>query len=333
MAGTFSPLRMTAATEEAAISQALSIVGASREEVSVEVVSQDAKGVTVRVSPRRDDEPAQESQAQESQAEATATFDADADSETGEYEQADADEDQAEETEESDSAQAEEPGAEIEEPIAPRAERPAPLPVRPLDPALAERAVATAQQFLDRMGMDARASAGEGGATDEAQRLNVDIAGEDVGILIGKHGQTLQAFQYLLNITLNNRQGEESALRVTVDAGGYRSRRADSLAQVARDAAARCLRDRRPVRMEPMPAHERRLVHMALQEDTTIATSSEGREPMRYVVIAPAGYRAPEGGERGGGFSRDGNRGGFGGNRGGGNRGGGNRGGSSSRAR
>ncbi|HEX8833853.1 MAG TPA: R3H domain-containing nucleic acid-binding protein, partial [Abditibacteriaceae bacterium] len=224
--------------------------------------------------------------------------------------------------------------AEAGEAVEAEAEVVAPKPVRvakPIDPATQQRAVATAQDFLDRMGMDATAqlaTAPDDSSDDDTARLYIDIEGEDVGILIGKHGQTLQSFQYLLNVTLNNTaEAEKEALRVMVDAGGYRSRRAGSLQQVARDAAARAKRDRRPYRMEPMPAHERRLVHMALQGDTTISTSSEGREPMRCIVVSPAGYRAPEGGERessGGGRGRSG--GGFGGNRSGGY--GGNRGGS-----
>ena len=117
--------------------------------------------------------------------------------------------------------------------------------------------------------------------------------------MIGKHGQTLQSFQYLLNLTLNNRIVEDEggeALRVIVDAGGYRSRRAQSLEQTARHAASRAKRDRRPVRLDPMPAHERRLVHLALRGDGEIVTGSEGREPNCYVVISPKGS---EGGARG----------------------------------
>ena len=78
-------------------------------------------------------------------------------------------------------------------------------------------------------------------------------------------------------------------MRVVVDAGGYRARRASALEQSAREGAARAKRDRRSVRLEPMPAHERRLVHIALKDDGTVTTASEGREPLRHVVITPAG--------------------------------------------
>lgn len=342
----FSPIRMTASTEEAAVQQALQIVGAAREDVSVEIVSNDAKGVTVRVTPRRDDEapaaavaaPAPEPvvelpivaeapEAEEAEEEELPADDADEDDEDDLH---DDEEDEEEDSDEDDSE--DDDSEEDAEEVADEAPRPVFIP-RPVDPEVQAQAVATAQEFLDRMGMNAQVQAvpsDETSDTDDTPRLLLNIDGDDVGILIGKHGQTLQAFQYLLNITLNNRRAleagqteepRENTLRVVVDAGGYRSRRAGSLQQVARDAASRALRDRRPIRMEPMPAHERRLVHMALQNDKEITTTSEGREPMRYIVISPAGYRAPEGGERGG-FARS-----YGGNRGGGRGYGGNRGG------
>ena len=182
-----------------------------------------------------------------------------------------------------------------------------------------------AQEVLNRMGLEAEAkliAAPVGAGNSDVPRIYLQLDGEDVGILIGKHGQTLQSFQYLLNVTLNNR-GEESAashFRVSVDAGGYRARRGDALQKMATEAAERAKRDRRSVRLEPMPAHERRLVHMALQNDGTISTSSEGREPLRHVVVIPAGARPASGGGRPNGSfggrdngGRDNNRGGFGG--------------------
>ncbi|HEX8551702.1 MAG TPA: RNA-binding cell elongation regulator Jag/EloR [Abditibacteriaceae bacterium] len=340
MAFNFSPMRMTASTEDAAIAQVLQLVGASRDDVSVEVLSQTDKGVTVRVSPRSEDA----APAAPSTVEIEATPEpstpvatpiepdtADADDGAGDDEateeaiddatevvagqSAPLVEDRVEDEGNSVRADANEGNEETEEPreVAPVREA---LP--PLDEATQSRAVEAAQDFLDRMGLEAKASVGDA-SKDASARLLIDIDGEDVGILIGKHGQTLQSFQYLLNVTLNNAlengkpEGEREAVRVVVDAGGYRARRMGSLQQSARDAASKVKRDRRPFRMEPMPAHERRLVHMALQDDTTLATSSEGREPMRYVVVAPAGYKMPESGG-----GRGGNRGGgFGGNRGG----------------
>jgi spoIIIJ-associated protein len=234
--------------------------------------------------------------------------------------------------------------AEVEEAeesaVAPASTQSAPEPVV-IDEATQERALDLAQEFLDRMGMEAQVHLADDASSTN---LNIEIEGDDVGILIGKHGQTLQAFQYLLNVTLNNHldNDRDKSVRVLVDAGGYRARRSHSLEQSAREAAARAKRDRRSVRMEPMAAHERRLVHMALQGDKTVVTASEGRDPARYVVVSPANGRSggnggdgertsserPAGGRGsygGGGFgnrSRGGSGGGFGG---GGNRGGGNR--------
>lgn len=347
----FSPMRMTAATEEGAVAQVLQLVGATRDAVSVEVLSQTDKGVTVRVSPRREgeaDAPAPEptpvpaapvAEAPEpvveaAPDEASAVEDsADEPAEEAAADDAETEEliDEATESVAGESAPYSEERA--EQPLAPTAlDAEARLPERealpPLDEATQESARDTAQDFLDRMGLDATATIGDV-SQDAGARCLIDIDGEDVGILIGKHGQTLQSFQYLLNVTLNNAietasGGErKEAVRVVVDAGGYRARRLGSLQQMARDAAERVKRDRRPFRLEPMPAHERRLVHMELQQDATISTSSEGREPMRYIVVAPAGYQMREGerssgrggfnrGRSGGSGGRGGNRGGFG---------------------
>ncbi len=198
--------------------------------------------------------------------------------------------------------------------------------VREAEPAQIQRAQELARDFLGRMGLEADVNVvpPPSATVEEVEKATpivyLDIEGEDVGILIGKHGQTLQSFQYLLNLTLNNRvhetDGDESdALRVIVDAGGYRARRAQSLDQAAHNAASRAKRDRRAIRLEPMPAHERRLVHIALRGDKEIVTGSEGREPHRYVVVSPANRGNGEngGGNQGG---QGGNRGGYGGRRG-----------------
>jgi spoIIIJ-associated protein len=339
----FSPIRMTAATEEAAVAQALQIVGAAREQVSVEIISQDAKkGVTVRVSPRREGEEQATSAAAapsvdetpdagaaeadgaqdlvESAVAAPPEISAGTDDQDGYAADDLVDQDDEEDVDDTDEEQVEEDAAEVEA---------LPEPVV-IDDETKERALDLAQEFLDRMGMEAQANLTGSGAPGEGATLHVEIEGEDVGILIGKHGQTLQAFQYLLNVTLNNSPGveREKSVRVVVDAGGYRARRSHSLEQSAREAAARAKRDRRSVRMEPMAAHERRLVHMALQNDKTVTTASEGRDRCA-MCVSPADGRSGGGerssssdrssGERGGG-----DRGGFGGGRGGfgGNRGG-----------
>jgi spoIIIJ-associated protein len=320
---------MTASTEEAAIQQALQIVGVAREQVSVEILSQDAKGVTVRVSPRKEGETAAPSAAiapSSTQSGATsATDDAqsevyivsnEAGDEIADAMEAvvpavtvpDAESQIVSETEGNEEDGAAGGGDELKaveqlQDI---------LPTLPADqPAIEEVAVeaddetkesarALAQEMLDRMGMEAQVKlmAAPSGSSSDVPRVHLQIDGEDVGILIGKHGQTLQSFQYLLNVSLNNRgeTNEKASFRVSVDAGGYRARRGDALQQMALEAAERAKRDRRSIRLEPMPAHERRLIHVALQNDGTISTSSEGREPLRHVVVIPAGARPTSGG-------------------------------------
>ena len=337
----FSPVRMRAASREAAVEQALQIVGAAPDEVEVEVIEDNNKGVTVRVSPRRasdvassdataSDVPASDVAAAPTQS----TLEPSAEPEStlsAAPSAVDADEVEARDDDEIEAVGDVEVDVDVVEAVAdyapptPRQTRPS-RPARPIDDAARHHATTAAQGMLDRMGLEASVSVADGPFSileaDDAEadsRLYLKIEGADVGILIGKHGQTLQSFQYLLNLTLNNRGPEDSesetndALRVVVDAGGYRSRRASVLQQSAQEASARAKRDRRSIRMEPMPAHERRLVHMSLRDDETITTGSEGREPLRHVVISPLGVRPTPLNDRGG-YNNRGNRGG---NRGG----------------
>ena len=316
----FSPVRLKASSEEAAISQALMMVGATRDDVEVEVLEKTDKGVTVRVSPRRSSGDAIET------ARPAEIADAPSVSAPVEETASEASEDAVEEDEEViEAPDYDDEGADLDvEELTDVEAVPAPteaaLVVREADPAQVQRAQELAQDFLERMGLEATVNLvpPPSSAVEEVASATpivyLNIEGEDVGILIGKHGQTLQSFQYLLNLTLNNRvhetDGDEhDALRVIVDAGGYRLRRAQSLEQAARNAASRAKRDRRSIRLDPMPAHERRLVHIALRGDSEISTGSEGREPHRYVVVSPAnrgnGY---SGQSQGGHGSREGGR-------------------------
>jgi spoIIIJ-associated protein len=316
----FSPVRLKASSEEAAISQALMMVGATRDDVEVEVLEKTDKGVTVRVSPRRSN--AEATDALSTSTPATSTSAAVA---PVEEEAPAASQDAFEETEEEviEAPDYDEEGAyanEAAEALEAETEAaPTGFPVREADPAQAQRAQELAQEFLERMGLEATVNIvpPPSSAVEEVASATpivyLDIEGEDVGILIGKHGQTLQSFQYLVNLTLNNRVhesdgDEQEALRVILDAGGYRLRRAQSLEQAARNAASRAKRDRRSIRLDPMPAHERRLVHIALRGDSEISTGSEGREPHRYVVVSPANRGNGYSGGQGGQGSREGGR-------------------------
>ena len=130
--------------------------------------------------------------------------------------------------------------------------------------------------------------------TEDDETLTAMCSGRDLGMLIGKHGQTIDALQYLVNAIVSRRQ-EERPKDVVVDAAGYRERRRATLESLAVRSAERAVAERSPVELEPMTAVERRIVHRRLQGRAGIATSSEGSEPHRYVVVrpAPAGGAVP----------------------------------------
>ncbi|HTZ85277.1 MAG TPA: R3H domain-containing nucleic acid-binding protein [Solirubrobacteraceae bacterium] len=115
--------------------------------------------------------------------------------------------------------------------------------------------------------------------------LTGELHGSDLGLFIGRHGQTIDAVQHLAQrIVL---RGVEPGLRVLVDAGGYRGKRARALRAQADDAMDEALRTGEPVELDPMPALERRVVHEHLRDREEIETYSEGTEPERYLIVAP----------------------------------------------
>ena len=116
--------------------------------------------------------------------------------------------------------------------------------------------------------------------------LRGSVVGDDVGLLIGRRGQTIDAVQHLAQRIVFP-EGP-SPVRVEIDADGYRERRAQLLRADADDAADEALRDGRPVELDPMPASERRIVHEHLRERGGVETHSEGEEPDRYLVVSPA---------------------------------------------
>ncbi len=120
----------------------------------------------------------------------------------------------------------------------------------------------------------------------EADVLRGSVEGEDVGLLIGRRGQTIDAVQHLAQRIVF--PGGQPAARVIVDADGYRERRAESLRAEADEAADEALRLGGPVELDPMPASERRVVHEYLRERGDVKTHSEGEEPERYLVVSPA---------------------------------------------
>jgi spoIIIJ-associated protein len=120
---------------------------------------------------------------------------------------------------------------------------------------------------------------------EDEESLVATLSGPDLGLVIGKHGQTIDAIQYLANAILW--RGQEERKNVVVDAAGYRERRRASLEQLADRAAGEARASGRPVPLEPMTAVERKIVHLHLQEREDVETTSEGTEPNRYVVVTP----------------------------------------------
>jgi spoIIIJ-associated protein len=123
---------------------------------------------------------------------------------------------------------------------------------------------------------------------DAGETISASLSGPDVAVLIGKRGKTIDSIQYLVGAALAS-AGGESAPRVTVDAAGYRDRRESRLVQVAERSAEQALRTGGSIRLEPMTSVERKIVHLHLKDMAGIETHSEGDEPNRYVVVAPAG--------------------------------------------
>lgn len=113
--------------------------------------------------------------------------------------------------------------------------------------------------------------------------LNVELSGDEMGVLIGKRGQTLDSLQYLTSLVVN--KGKSGYTRVKVDTENYRSRRKETLESLAKNIAFKVKRTRRPVFLEPMNPYERRIIHSALQNDPYVTTHSEGEEPYRKVVV------------------------------------------------
>ncbi len=118
---------------------------------------------------------------------------------------------------------------------------------------------------------------------DEEGALAINVEGENMGILIGKRGQTLDSLQYLANRVANKNQS--GYVRVKLDTENYRSRRKDTLENLARNIASKVKKTRRTVSLEPMNPYERRIIHSTLQADPAVATHSEGEEPYRKVVV------------------------------------------------
>lgn len=118
---------------------------------------------------------------------------------------------------------------------------------------------------------------------DIENTLDIDLSGDEMGVLIGKRGQTLDSLQYLVSLVVN--KDVNDYIRVKVDTENYRQRRKETLENLAKNISYKVKRTRRPVTLEPMNPYERRIIHSALQNDRYVTTHSEGDEPYRKVVV------------------------------------------------
>ena len=117
----------------------------------------------------------------------------------------------------------------------------------------------------------------------EDKMVDIELSGDEMGVLIGKRGQTIDSLQYLVSLVINKES--EDYLRVKVDTENYRARRKTTLEELAKNIAYKVKRTKRAVSLEPMIPYERRIIHSALQNDKYVTTKSEGEEPYRHIIV------------------------------------------------
>ena len=137
--------------------------------------------------------------------------------------------------------------------------------------------------LLKHMGLEAEVI-----ATEDAERITLEVKGPETGLVIGKKGQTLDSLQYLVNKIVSQKlPDDQEGKPINVDAEGYRGRRAESLVELAHRLADKAKRSGRPVEAEPMSAADRRIIHVALAEMEGISTHSEGEGIYRHLIVVP----------------------------------------------
>ena len=189
--------------------------------------------------------------------------------------------------------------AEVKKPAAPKAEAPktkpevkkeekkeasapvlAPKPEKPAVPVDTAPVEKFLKDVFGAMGMEVTVAITQ---NPQEREMNITLDGADMGVLIGKRGQTLDSLQYLSSLVVN--KNTEDYIRVKVDTENYRERRKATLENLAKNIAQKVKRTRKPVSLEPMNPYERRVIHSALQNDKFVCTHSEGEEPYRRVVV------------------------------------------------
>jgi spoIIIJ-associated protein len=126
-------------------------------------------------------------------------------------------------------------------------------------------------------------------ASEDEERVTLEVKGPETGLVIGKKGQTLDALQYLVNKIVSREVSEEESKPINVDAEGYRGRRAESLIELAHRLAEKAVRTGKPVAADPMSPADRRVIHVALANTPGLTTKSEGEGIYRHLVIIPTG--------------------------------------------
>jgi spoIIIJ-associated protein len=152
------------------------------------------------------------------------------------------------------------------------------------DPVL-DKAEAIISKLLYHMGLEAQVSAHYGEARDDRRPIMVDVRGSDLGVLIGRRGETLDSFQYVAALMVGKETGQ--FVHLIVDVEGHRDRRERQLRQLARRMAEQVIKSGRKLTLEPMPAAERRIIHMELRDHPAVTTQSAGDEPHRKITILP----------------------------------------------
>ena len=136
------------------------------------------------------------------------------------------------------------------------------------------------EDLLEKMGLQITVSVEE-----QEENFIVNVAGDDAAIIIGKRGENLDGFQFLINTLYNKGKTHDEYKRIIVDSNNYKNRREDTLKILAERTAARAVRENRDIRLEPMSANERRIIHSTLADHAKVETESQGKEPNRYVIV------------------------------------------------
>jgi len=175
----------------------------------------------------------------------------------------------------------------------PAASEPEPVPVPEKETVVAleqdsllDRTESVVSKLIYMMGLEAQVSAHYGDTDrDDRRYINVDVRGKDLSVLIGRRSETLNAFQYVASLIIGRET--QQFVQLVVDVEGYRDRREKQLVQMAKRMADQVAKNGRKQTLEPMPAAERRIIHIALRENPAVMTESTGEEPYRKVVIFP----------------------------------------------